>query len=147
MRYKATLAVGFAAGYVLGSKAGRERYESILRAARGFADNPSVQETAGVLQAQAGNLLQSARRLVGDRAGAAATSVTERMKDRVPTLGNGGGGPGESKRTESKRTESRRMRHAGAPETPPAPYPGAPAPEATGGPSPNGDPGPGRLPG
>lgn len=147
MRYKATLAVGFAAGYVLGSKAGRERYESILRAARGFADNPSVQETAGVLQAQAGNLLQSARRLVGDRAGAAATSVTERLKDRVPTLGNGGGGPGESKRTESRRTESRRMRHAGAPGTPPAPYPEAPAPEATGGPAPNGDPGPGRFPG
>ena len=31
MRYKMTFAVGFAAGYTLGAKAGRERYEQIRR--------------------------------------------------------------------------------------------------------------------
>jgi hypothetical protein len=36
------VAAGFAAGYVLGSKAGRERYEQISRAAQEFANKPAV---------------------------------------------------------------------------------------------------------
>ena len=31
MRYKATLVIGIAAGYVLGARAGRQRYEQIKR--------------------------------------------------------------------------------------------------------------------
>ena len=36
----------FAAGYVLGARAGRERYEQIRRMALRVKDNPKVQETA-----------------------------------------------------------------------------------------------------
>ena len=61
MRYKATFAIGLAAGYVLGTKAGRQRYEQIKRTARGLKDNPTVQETAGVVQAQAVDLLSTAK--------------------------------------------------------------------------------------
>src|SRR2546421_12952689 len=61
MRYKMTFAVGFAAGYTLGAKAGRERYEQISRVMRGLAENPAVQSAAGVLQAQAGHLVGNAR--------------------------------------------------------------------------------------
>jgi hypothetical protein len=67
MRFKLTFAVGFAAGYTLGSRAGRERYEQIRRLARGFAENPAVQSAAGVLQAQAGGAVDSARRAVLDK--------------------------------------------------------------------------------
>ncbi|TAM92553.1 MAG: hypothetical protein EPN43_02220 [Jatrophihabitans sp.] len=42
-----------AAGYVLGTKAGRQRYEAILRAARTFAHSQTVQSTAGVVRAKA----------------------------------------------------------------------------------------------
>jgi hypothetical protein len=67
MRYKATFVVGFAAGYVLGAKAGRERYEQIIRTARGLSESPTVQSAAGVLQAQATNLVGTAKQVVVDR--------------------------------------------------------------------------------
>src|SRR6059058_344332 len=67
MRYKMTFAVGFAAGYTLGAKAGRERYEQISRVMRGLAENPAVQSAAGVLQAQAGHLVGNAQQAVVDK--------------------------------------------------------------------------------
>ncbi|MDQ1704495.1 MAG: hypothetical protein QOF18_861 [Frankiaceae bacterium] len=67
MRYKVTFLVGFATGYTLGAKAGRERYEQIRRTMRGLSENPAVQSAAGVLQAQASNLVGSARDRVIDK--------------------------------------------------------------------------------
>jgi hypothetical protein len=58
---KLTLLVGFGAGYVLGSRAGRQRYEQIARAARRLKDHPTVQSTAGILGAQASGLANRAR--------------------------------------------------------------------------------------
>ncbi|MFL6239159.1 MAG: YtxH domain-containing protein [Actinomycetes bacterium] len=69
MRYKATFLVGFGVGYVLGARAGRERYEAIARTTRRLLENPAVQETAGVLQAQAINLVDDARRVAADALG------------------------------------------------------------------------------
>ena len=43
MKLKSALLAGLAAGYVLGAKAGRERYEQIRAAARQIGDNPGVQ--------------------------------------------------------------------------------------------------------
>ncbi len=63
---KLTFVVGFGAGYFLGTKAGRARYEQIVRSLRGLKDNPTVQETAGVVQAQAVDLLSTAKDKVGD---------------------------------------------------------------------------------
>ena len=67
MRYKLAFAVGFAAGYTLGAKAGRERYEQISRIARGVSENPAVQSAAGVLQAQAGNIIVTAKHAVREK--------------------------------------------------------------------------------
>jgi hypothetical protein len=39
--------VGFATGYVLGAKAGRERYEQIRQWWHRFSGNPAVQQVAG----------------------------------------------------------------------------------------------------
>jgi hypothetical protein len=61
MTGKLALAAGFAAGYVLGSKAGRERYEQIVGASQRVWGNPTVQSTAGVLQAQATGLVNKAK--------------------------------------------------------------------------------------
>jgi hypothetical protein len=58
---KTTFVLGFGAGYVLGSKAGRQRYEQIRAAARGLQENPAVQSAAGVLQQQASDLVAHAR--------------------------------------------------------------------------------------
>ncbi|MEF3119269.1 hypothetical protein [Streptomyces chrestomyceticus] len=46
MRYRLTFITGLAIGYVLGSKAGRERYEQLRKSARRIAQNPAVRNTA-----------------------------------------------------------------------------------------------------
>jgi hypothetical protein len=43
MRFKTGILIGLGAGYVLGAKAGRERYQQIVEATRAFMDNPGVQ--------------------------------------------------------------------------------------------------------
>lgn len=46
--------VGVAVGYVLGSRAGRSRYEQIVRTYRRVIDHPAVQGAAGVARAKVG---------------------------------------------------------------------------------------------
>lgn len=58
---KTTFVLGLAAGYVLGSRAGKERYEQIRAAANRLHENPAVQSAAGVLQQQASDLIATAR--------------------------------------------------------------------------------------
>jgi hypothetical protein len=58
---KLAVVAGFAAGYVLGSKAGRQRYEEIVAQARKVAGNETVQSTAGVLQAKGTDLVEKAK--------------------------------------------------------------------------------------
>lgn len=53
--------VGFGVGYVLGSKAGHQRYEELVRVARQVRDHPAVQTTAGLVGGQASDLLARAR--------------------------------------------------------------------------------------
>jgi hypothetical protein len=43
MGFRTGLLIGFGVGYVLGSKAGRERYEEIKRAWNGISGSPTVQ--------------------------------------------------------------------------------------------------------
>jgi hypothetical protein len=43
MRFKTGFLIGLGAGYVLGAKAGRERYQQIVDATRAFMENPGVQ--------------------------------------------------------------------------------------------------------
>lgn len=61
---KLSFLVGAAAGYVLGARAGRERYETIVRVARRFAGSQTVQSAAGVLQAQVDELTHKVREVV-----------------------------------------------------------------------------------
>ncbi|HEY0452715.1 hypothetical protein [Actinophytocola sp.] len=46
--------LGAAVGYVLGAKAGRGRYDQIMRTYRKIADHPAVQGAAGVARAKIG---------------------------------------------------------------------------------------------
>lgn len=67
MRYKVMFAAGLAIGYILGSRAGRERYEQIKRTAQRVADNPTVQEAAGLVGAKAAKVAGKAKELAGDK--------------------------------------------------------------------------------
>ncbi len=62
---KLSFLAGFGAGYVLGSKAGRERYEQIRRAWENAKDDPRLQSIAGVAQAKADDALASLRARMG----------------------------------------------------------------------------------
>ncbi|WP_433349349.1 YtxH domain-containing protein [Microtetraspora malaysiensis] len=67
MRYKAMFAAGLAIGYVLGTRAGRERYEEIKRLAQRVADSPTIQEAAGLVGAQAARVADRAKSVMGDK--------------------------------------------------------------------------------
>ena len=61
MRGKLMFITGLAAGFVLGSRAGREKYEEIRSSAKKVWEHPSVQEAAGVAQAQANKLYSESK--------------------------------------------------------------------------------------
>ncbi|MFD5077797.1 YtxH domain-containing protein [Streptomyces sp. NPDC058371] len=73
MRYRLTFVAGLALGYVLGTRAGRERYEQLRKTARQVAQNPAVRNTA-----------ESAAQQGREFAGKAYHVVTEKVGDRVP---------------------------------------------------------------
>jgi hypothetical protein len=70
-----------AAGYVLGARAGRGRYDQIVRVARRIAGSQTVQSTAGLAQARLDQFASHARHAVAARLGVA--------HDEQPTPGNG----------------------------------------------------------
>jgi hypothetical protein len=78
MRGKLWFIGGLAAGFVLGARAGREKYEELVLNARKVWDHPTVQEAAGVAQAQANRLYaESKDRLAHTRVGEKLTGGTE----------------------------------------------------------------------
>ena len=86
MRYRWVFFTGLGIGFVLGARAGRERYEQLRRAARKVADNPAVQQAAGALQAQAAGYAKTAGGKVAGRADAARAKVGEAIHDHVPGM-------------------------------------------------------------
>ncbi len=65
---KLSFLVGFGAGYVLGAKAGHERYEQIRRAWEHAKDDPKLQSLAGLAQARADDVVASVRTRMGSDA-------------------------------------------------------------------------------
>ena len=57
--------LGFGAGYVLGARAGKERYEQIRRAWAQAKDDPRLQSVAGIAQARADDVLSSVKTRMG----------------------------------------------------------------------------------
>ncbi|SDJ07140.1 hypothetical protein SAMN05444157_1584 [Frankineae bacterium MT45] len=70
-----SLLVGVAIGYVLGARAGRERYEQIARLGRKVRGSQTVQATAGVLHAQVDDLRSKAMGRVSEKIHSAAPSA------------------------------------------------------------------------
>ena len=66
---KLSFIAGFGAGYVLGAKAGRERYEQIRRAYQHAKDDPRLQSAAGMAQARADAAVSSVKNRIGNETG------------------------------------------------------------------------------
>jgi hypothetical protein len=83
MRGKVLFVVGLGVGYVLGTRAGRERYEQIKKAAEGVWNTPAVQQGVGTVK-------EFAATRVGD--------LSDTVLDGVKTLiGNSVRGSGATK--------------------------------------------------
>ncbi|MGO1538438.1 MAG: YtxH domain-containing protein [Leucobacter sp.] len=106
MKGKIAFVLGAAVGYVLGTRAGRERYEQIKRGAQAVWATPTVQR--GV---------QSAQDAVGDRVDELKSTAFRAGKDAFTAFARGSSGgsqnesaaskPATSKTTESKATASK----------------------------------------
>lgn len=73
---KIPFVLGLGAGYVLGTRAGRARYEQIKVAATHLADKPFVRERVDRAQAAAGEFVRAQGEALTDK-------VTEAVKERL----------------------------------------------------------------
>jgi len=60
-------AIGAGVGYVLGTRAGREKYDKMAAQARQVLDNPKVKETTDTVQTEATRLYDEGRQAVRTR--------------------------------------------------------------------------------
>ncbi|UQA95520.1 YtxH domain-containing protein [Streptomyces halobius] len=73
MRYRLTFIAGLGIGYVLGTRAGRERYEQLRKSAQRVAQNPTVRNSVETVS------------LTGREAAARAfDKVSAKVGDRLP---------------------------------------------------------------
>ena len=91
---KLTLAAAAGAGYVLGAKAGKERYYQIEAKFREIAGMPAVQNATTTVVETAGSVADSAKATVNDKVEAVADKAKGASKssgDTVVDLGTGTG--------------------------------------------------------
>ncbi|MET8561995.1 YtxH domain-containing protein [Streptomyces flaveolus] len=86
MRYRLTFLAGLALGYVLGTRAGHERYEQLKKSARQIARNPAVRNTAETAAHQgrvyAGKAFHTVSDKVGDRVPESVAQRVRSLRDR-----------------------------------------------------------------
>jgi len=86
MRGKLLFLGGLAAGFVLGARAGREKYEELKATALKIKESPTVQEAAGVVQEQATRLYSEGKTKVTDKLANSRfgeTEVGQRLLDKT----------------------------------------------------------------
>lgn len=80
---KLTAGLGFVAGYLLGARAGRERYDQLTKAAARLAQHPQVQQAGDRVKTLAEEKLQTAPGWLGQR----ATASTATLRRRASSAG------------------------------------------------------------
>jgi BRCT domain type II-containing protein len=86
--YRLSFIAGFAAGFVAGTRAGREKYDQMVKLAKTAAENPTVQQAAGAIQAQASTLASTTAQKVGgqlhDKVPQMAHNAAHTVGERIP---------------------------------------------------------------
>ena len=80
---KLSLLTAFGAGYVLGARAGKDRYDQIAAGVQDLAATPAVQKVTGAATAKAHDLADSAKDKAKDKVTAAAGEAVATVKERV----------------------------------------------------------------
>jgi hypothetical protein len=76
--HRATFVVGLAVGFIIGSRAGRERYDQIVKYSRKVAESPQAQRAGQAISAKAADLSKVA--------GAKAASLSKSAATRAPKV-------------------------------------------------------------
>jgi hypothetical protein len=74
-------AAGFAAGFILGARAGRERYDQLVSVSKRVSEHPAVQKAAGTVQTKAKSAAAQVPGLV--------STAREQAASRLPFGGKG----------------------------------------------------------
>jgi hypothetical protein len=86
MRFKSGFLVGLGAGYVLGAKAGQERYQQIVDATSKLRENPGVQRLTGEVNKTVSvgkDRVAETAAAKADQAKEAVSSKADQAKDAV----------------------------------------------------------------
>jgi hypothetical protein len=95
-KYRISFLTGLVTGFVLGTRAGRERYDQMVKAAKTVAEHPAVQQAAAAVQAQAVGLATTAGNKISDEVRGRVPQLARTAKDKVPGRhGNGHGDIGD----------------------------------------------------
>ncbi len=85
MRTRITFLAGFAVGFLAGARAGRERYEQIVKLSRKAAEHPAVRQATRAAGAKATELSKTAGQKAAERMPKLAeTARSSASKVRIP---------------------------------------------------------------
>ena len=85
MRTRITFLAGFAVGFVAGARAGRERYEQMVKLGRKAVENPTVQQATRAAGSKATELSKAAGQKAAERMPKLAeTARSSASKVRIP---------------------------------------------------------------
>ena len=94
MRARFTFLAGLAVGFVAGARAGRERYEQMVKLARNAVENPTVQQATRTAGAKATELTKAAGQKAAQtmpKIADTAKSSASMVRDRIPGRNSGDG--------------------------------------------------------
>jgi hypothetical protein len=83
MRYRVTFVAGLAIGFLAGARAGRERYEQIVKLARQAAGHPAVQQATKTITVKTTEYSKSAAAHMPRLAGAVKSKAGDQL-GRLP---------------------------------------------------------------
>jgi len=98
MRTRITFLAGFAVGFVVGARAGRERYEQMVKLGRKAIENPTVQQATRAAGSKATELSKAAGQKAAERMpklaetarSGASKAKSSASKVRIPGRNSGG---------------------------------------------------------
>jgi hypothetical protein len=106
MPRRITFLAGFAAGFVAGARAGRERYEQMVKISRKAIEHPAVQQAGRTAGAKATELSKAAGQKAADRmpkaaetarsSAAKAKTGVSKVREQLDRLPGRSSGSGES---------------------------------------------------
>jgi hypothetical protein len=124
MKFKTGMLVGFGVGYVLGAKAGKERYEQIVEATRAFMENPGVQrltdevgKTVSLGKDRVSSVTNRKVEQFGDTLAGQASKAKEFVADKTPGSSSTAKASGSAKSSTPKTSNGEGKSASGASQT------------------------------